>query len=129
MKKTNQPILIVFLISLFGCSIAEPESEWFTISGIVTSSNPNQARGDHFYIYGFEKSGSDRKDRFEFSEIIPLREDGQFSFGYQSNLNTRQASKTDKNFILDSGEPLINNPERLVWNTNYEDIRLTLDFD
>lgn len=111
------------------CSLLVTERETFVITGQVISSDPFQPIGDHFYIHGFKESSSRKNDRFEFTEIIEINSSGYFSFSYETTLSNNQARKTGKNYIIISGEPLIENPEVLAWNKNYDDVILTLKFN
>lgn len=110
-------------------SILETEEQIFVISGTVVPSELNGSIGDHFYVHGFKESSSRRNDRFEFTKIVDINSSGNFSFSYESTLSDRQARLTGRNYIIISGKPLIENPEVLDWNRDYNDITLSLNFN
>jgi hypothetical protein len=129
-KQNTISFLIILIVTLFGCENQAPESETFTISGtIVSTDNREVVEFDHFYIYGYQKRTSSKRDRFEFVEIVSIGPGGAFSFEYDTSLSDKKARKTDKHYLLISGEPLIENPELLAWNVNYEGITLELTFN
>lgn len=130
MKQLWVLLAIITALQFGACSsILETEEQIFVVTGSVVPSELNGSIGDHFYVHGFKESSSTRNDRFEFTEIVDINSSGNFSFSYETSLSGRQAEKTGKNYILISGEPLIDRPEVLAWNANYEGIVLALKFN
>ena len=130
MKQLFTLISMTIALQFAACtSILETEEQIFVISGTVVPSELNGSVGDHFYVHGFKESSSRRNDRFEFTKIVDINSSGNFNFSYESTLSDRQARLTGRNYIIISGKPLIENPEVLDWNRDYNDITLSLNFN